>query len=60
VLPILLGRIGIPTGRALLDGTFEFVGPNEEHGWPVAGTVGPIAYLTWSVWLIASGVAFIL
>jgi Domain of unknown function (DUF4386) len=60
VLPVALGFIGIPIGIALLVGTFEFVGPNEEHGWPLAGTIVPIAYIAWSVWLIALGVAFLL
>jgi len=60
VLPAWLGLVGIPIGIALLVGTFEFVGPNEEHGWPVAGTIVPIAYIAWSAWLIALGVGFIL
>jgi uncharacterized protein DUF4386 len=60
VLPGWLGLIGIPIGLALLVGTFEFVGPNEELGWPLAGTIVPIAYIAWSVWLIALGVGFVL
>jgi hypothetical protein len=60
VLPSWLGLIGIPIGVALLIGTLEFVGPNEERGWPLAGTIVPIAYIAWSIWLIALGVGFIL
>jgi hypothetical protein len=60
VLPGWLGLIGIPIGLALLIGTLEFVGPNEERGWPLAGTIVPIAYIAWSIWLIALGVGFIL
>ena len=60
VLPAWLGVIGIPIGLALLIGTLEFVGPNEERGWALAGTIIPIAYIAWSVWLIALGVGFIL
>jgi hypothetical protein len=60
VLAGWLGLIGIPIGIALLVGTLEFVGPNEEHGWPLAGTIVPIAYIAWSAWLIALGVALIL
>ena len=60
VLPGWLGLIGIPIGLALLIGTLEFVGPNEERGWPVAGTIVPIAYIAWSLWLIALGVALLL
>ena len=60
VLPGWLGLVGIPIGLALLIGTLEFVGPNEEHGWSVAGTIVPIAYIAWSIWLVALGVAFLL
>jgi hypothetical protein len=56
VLPGWLGFAAIPIGLALLVGTLEFVGPNEEHGWPLAGTIVPIAYIAWSIWLIALGV----
>ncbi len=57
VLPGWLGIIGFPIGIALLIGTLEFVGPNEEHGWPLAGTIVPIAYIAWSLWLIGLGIA---
>jgi hypothetical protein len=60
VLPAWLGIIGIPIGIALLVGTLEFVGPNEERGWRLAGTIVPIAYIAWSLWLIALGVALLL
>ena len=56
VLPGWLGVVGLPIGVALLIGTLEFVGPNEKDGWPLAGTIVPIAYIGWSVWLIALGV----
>jgi uncharacterized protein DUF4386 len=60
VLPGWLGLVGIPIGVALLVGAVEFVGPNEERGWAPAGTIVPIAYIAWSIWLIALGVGFIL
>jgi hypothetical protein len=56
VLPAWLGLVGLPIGVALLVGTLEFVGPNERDGWPLAGTIVPIAYIAWSLWLIALGV----
>jgi len=59
VVPAWLGAIGIPIGFALLVGTLEFVGPNERDGWRVAGTIVPIAYIAWSVWLIALGIAIL-
>jgi len=60
VLPAWLGMLGLPIGVALLLGTLEFVGPNERDGWPLAGTIVPIAYIAWSIWLIALGVFLIL
>jgi hypothetical protein len=59
VLPGWLGVAGIPIGVALLAGTLEFVGPNEEHGWPLAGTIVPIAYIAWSLWLVGLGISLI-
>ena len=56
VLPAWLGIVGLPIGIALLIGTLEFVGPSERDGWPLAGTIVPIAYIAWSLWLIALGV----
>jgi hypothetical protein len=60
VLPGWLGILGIPIGAALLVGTLEFVGPNEERGWPLAGTIVPIAYITWSLWLIGLGIVLLI
>jgi hypothetical protein len=60
VLPGWLGLVGVAIGVALLVGTLEFVGPNEERGWPPAGTIVPIAYIAWSIWLIALGVGLLL
>jgi hypothetical protein len=60
VLPGWLGVIGLPIGVALLIGTLEFVGPNEQDGWPLAGTIVPIAYIAWSLWLVALGVFLLL
>ena len=55
-----LGWIGLPIGAALLLGSLEFVGANEKAGWKLAGTVVPIAYVAWSIWLVALGVGLIL
>lgn len=56
VLPAWLGIVGLPIGFVLLVGTLEFVGPNEREGWALGGTIVPIAYIAWSIWLIALGV----
>jgi Domain of unknown function (DUF4386) len=58
--PALLGWLAIPIGIALLIGALEFVGPNEPGGWSIAERVTPIAYIAWSVWLIAFGVVLLL
>ena len=58
-VPGWLGLSGLPIGAALLLGSLEFVGRNEEHGWSLAGTIVPIAYIAWSVWLIGLGVALV-
>jgi Domain of unknown function (DUF4386) len=55
-----LGWVGLPIGAALILGSLEFVGPNERAGWSVAGTIVPIAYIAWSLWLIALGIGVIL
>jgi hypothetical protein len=55
-----LGWVGFPIGAALILGSLEFVGPNERAGWSVAGTLVPIAYVAWSLWLIALGIGLIL
>jgi len=60
ILPAWLGVVGIVIGIALLIGTLEFVGPNERDGWHLAGIIVPIAYIAWSVWLIALGVFLLL
>jgi hypothetical protein len=60
VLPGWIGVVGLPIGVALLIGTLEFVGPNEKDGWPLAGTIVPIAYIAWSLWLVALGVFLLL
>ena len=60
VLPAWLGLLGIPIGAAILVGVFEFMGPFERDGWKVAGVVVPIAYIAWSVWLIALGIGLLL
>jgi hypothetical protein len=56
LFPGWLGLIGLPIGVALLIGSLEFAGPNEKDGWSLAGTIVPIAYISWSLWLVALGV----
>ena len=60
VLPGWLGVVGVLIGIALLIGTLEFVGPHEREGWALAGTIVPMAYIAWSIWLIALGIFLLL
>jgi hypothetical protein len=41
-------------------GSLEFVGPFEPGGWKLAGTLVPLAYIGWSVWLLALGIGLLL
>ena len=57
--PAWLGWLAIPIGVSLLIGALEFVGANEPRGWSLAERVTPIAYIAWSLWLVACGVALL-
>jgi Domain of unknown function (DUF4386) len=59
-LPAWTAAAGVLIGVALLVGSLEFVGPNERDGWAIAGTIVPIAYIAWSIWLIVLGVLLLL
>jgi hypothetical protein len=54
-----LGWPGIVIGAGLIVASAEFLGPNEPEGWRPAGTMIPILYVLWSVWLLALGIALL-
>ncbi len=58
-LPTWLGWPGIVIGVGLAVGSSEFLGPNEERGWGLAGAAIPLLYIAWSLWLLAMGIALI-
>jgi len=58
-VPSWLGVAGIVVGAVLMLCSFEFVAGFEPTGWKLAGDVVPFAYIVWSLWLIATGVALI-
>jgi hypothetical protein len=58
-LPTWLGWPGVVIGAGLVVGSAEFLGPNEEGGWGLAGAAIPTLYIAWSVWLLAMGIALI-
>jgi hypothetical protein len=54
--PAWLAWPGVAVGLALIVGSLEFVGRFEETGWKIAGTIVPIAYTAWSLWLVITGI----
>jgi hypothetical protein len=58
-VPGLLGVIGVVIGPLFLVSAVEFLGGFEPAGWKLAGQLTPIAYILWSLWLIALGVALL-
>ena len=54
-----LGWLALPIGAGLVVASTEFLGPNEERGWELAGKAVPVLYVLWSLWLVALGVALI-
>jgi hypothetical protein len=50
---------GIVIGLFLIVGSLEFVGRYEEEGWKLAGTIVPITYIAWSLWLILTGLVLL-
>jgi hypothetical protein len=58
-VPGWVGVAGIVIGPVLIVCAFEFVGRHERDGWKVAERVTPVAYVAWSVWLAATGIALL-
>jgi hypothetical protein len=58
--PTWLGVLGIVIGALLALCSLEFVGRVEDVGWKLAATLTPPAYIAWSLWLVATGVALLL
>ena len=52
-----LGVLGIVVGPTLMLCSLEFVG--RSSGWAVAEKLTPLAYVAWSLWLIATGVVLL-
>jgi hypothetical protein len=52
------------TGTALATlfvlGAAEFIGPFERTGWKVSAVLVPIAYVCWSIWLLAVGIGLLI
>jgi hypothetical protein len=59
-LPGWLGIAGVVIGPTLMLCSLEFVGAFERTGWKLADQLTPIAYIAWSLWLLATGVALLI
>ena len=57
--PSWAGVLGIVIGPVLMLCSLEFVGRHEPAGWKLAERLTPIAYIAWSLWLVATGVALL-
>jgi hypothetical protein len=58
-VPGWLGVIGVVIGPLFVLSSVEFLGRFEPSGWKLAGQLTPVAYILWSLWLAAIGVAFL-
>jgi len=58
-VPGWLGVIGVVIGPLFVLSSVEFLGGFEPSGWKLAGQLTPVAYILWSLWLVAIGVAFL-
>jgi hypothetical protein len=56
-VPAWIGILGIAIGPALMLCSLEFVGRRD--GWRAAERLTPVAYVAWSLWLMATGVALL-
>ena len=56
--PSWVGVLGIVIGPLLMLCALEFIG-NTSPGWKLADRLTPIAYIAWSLWLIATGVTLL-
>jgi Domain of unknown function (DUF4386) len=60
VLHPAFGIIGLILAALFLIGAMEFVGSFESGGWKFAGKLVPIAYVGWSLWLLAMGIVLLI
>ena len=54
------GIIGLILSPFFVIGSMEFVGSNEMKGWKFAGTLVPIVYVGWSLWMVALGIGLLI
>jgi hypothetical protein len=55
----LFGIVGLLLAPLFVLGSLESLGPFELRGWKLAGSLVPLAYIGWSVWLLALGIGLL-
>jgi Domain of unknown function (DUF4386) len=60
VLHPLFGVMGLVLSPLFLLGSLAFVGAFERAGWGLAGALVPVAYIGWSLWLLAIGIGLLI
>jgi hypothetical protein len=55
----LFGIVGLLLAPLFVVGSLDFVGPFEPGGWKLAGSLVPLAYISWSLWLLALGIGLL-
>jgi hypothetical protein len=60
VLHPVFGVLGLVIAPLFLLGSLEFVGSFERAGWRLAGALVPVAYIGWSIWLLAIGLGLLI
>jgi hypothetical protein len=58
-VPSGIGVPGIVIGPVLMLCSLEFVGRAGDRGWRMAELLTPIAYVAWSLWLVATGIGLL-
>jgi hypothetical protein len=54
------GICGLILAPFFLVSSTEFLGSNEKDGWKLAGALVPVAYVGWSLWLVALGIQLLI
>lgn len=59
VIAPVFGIVGVALAPLFLLGALELVGPFEARGLALSGALVPVAYVAWSLWLLAVGIALV-
>jgi hypothetical protein len=54
------GIVGIALAPLFVLGAVEFIGSFEPEGWKASAALVPVAYIGWSIWLLAVGIGLLI